>query len=42
MLIFFIISIIIYNNFTNRFLLQGHPIELIGTIVPILILIFID
>lgn len=33
--------IIIFNNYTNRFLLSGHTIELIWTILPIIILIFI-
>lgn len=41
LLIFFIIFIIINNKFINRFLLQGHSIELIWTITPIIILIFI-
>jgi len=41
LLIFFIIIIIIKNKFINRFLLQGHLIELIWTIIPIFILIFI-
>lgn len=33
--------LIIKNKFINRFLLQGHTIELIWTILPIFILIFI-
>lgn len=41
MLISFIIFIIIYNKIINRYLLQGHAIELIWTIIPIFILIFI-
>lgn len=41
LLIFFIIYIIINNKLINRFLLQGHSIELIWTITPMIILIFI-
>lgn len=41
LLIFFIIFTLINNKLINRFLLQGHSIELIWTITPILILIFI-
>lgn len=41
LLILFIIISIINNKFTNRFILQGHTIELIWTIFPIFILIFI-
>lgn len=41
LLIIFILSSLINNKFINRFLLQGHTIELIWTITPILILIFI-
>lgn len=41
MIIFFIIIIIINNALINRFLLHGHSIELIWTIAPIFILIFI-
>jgi len=41
LLIFFIIISITNNKFINRFLLQDHLIELIWTIVPIIILIFI-
>lgn len=40
-IIFFIIFIIINNKLINRFLLHGHTIELIWTIIPIFILIFI-
>jgi len=40
-LIFFIAKRIINNKFINRFLLQGHLIELICTIISIFILIFI-
>nr|YP_010277838.1 cytochrome c oxidase subunit II [Formica sinae]UHY95055.1 cytochrome c oxidase subunit II [Formica sinae] len=41
LLILFILSSLINNKFINRFLLQGHTIELIWTITPMLILIFI-
>nr|QNV11974.1 cytochrome c oxidase subunit II [Formica polyctena]QNV11986.1 cytochrome c oxidase subunit II [Formica rufa] len=41
LLIIFILSSLINNKFINRFLLQGHTIELIWTITPMLILIFI-
>nr|QBG38590.1 cytochrome c oxidase subunit II [Acropyga donisthorpei] len=41
MLIFIIMFHMNINKFTNRFLLQGHLIELIWTILPMLILIFI-
>lgn len=41
LLILFIIFTIINNNLINRFLLQGHLIELIWTITPIIILILI-
>lgn len=40
-IIFFIILIMTKNKLTNRFLLQGHSIELIWTITPIFILILI-
>lgn len=40
-IIIFIILSIIFNKLTNRFLLQGHTIELIWTIAPIFILIII-
>lgn len=40
-IILFIISSLIFNNYINRFLLQGHLIELIWTITPIFILILI-
>lgn len=40
-LISFIILIIIFNKRINRYLLQGHAIELIWTIIPMFILIFI-
>lgn len=41
LIIFFIIIKIIKNKFINRFLLQNHFIELLWTIIPIFILIFI-
>nr|YP_009735155.1 cytochrome c oxidase subunit II [Acropyga pallida]QBG38655.1 cytochrome c oxidase subunit II [Acropyga pallida] len=41
LLIFFIMFSLINNKFINHFLLQGHMIELIWTILPMLILIFI-
>jgi len=41
LIIFFIIIFSIKNILTDRFLLQGHIIELIWTISPIFILIFI-
>lgn len=40
-LILFIIVMIIFNKFINRYLLESHTIELIWTILPIFILIFI-
>lgn len=41
LIILFILAIIIINKFINRFLLHGHFIEIIWTITPIFILIFI-
>lgn len=41
MIIFSIIFIIIKNKIINRFLLHGNTIELIWTIIPMFILIFI-
>nr|YP_009734512.1 cytochrome c oxidase subunit II [Acropyga sauteri]QBG38681.1 cytochrome c oxidase subunit II [Acropyga sauteri] len=41
LLIFFILYSLIKNKFINHFLLQSHSIELIWTIMPMLILIFI-
>nr|AWN56340.1 cytochrome c oxidase subunit 2 [Pheidole obscurithorax] len=41
MLISFMMSSMIYNKMINRYLLQGHTIELIWTIIPMFILIFI-
>nr|YP_010276192.1 cytochrome c oxidase subunit II [Aphaenogaster japonica]UHY39314.1 cytochrome c oxidase subunit 2 [Aphaenogaster japonica] len=40
-LIFFIMSSLIFNNLINRYLLESHSIELIWTILPMFILIFI-
>lgn len=40
-LIFLIIICIITNKFTNRFILEGNIIEILWTIIPIIILIFI-
>nr|YP_010034077.1 cytochrome c oxidase subunit II [Lasius spathepus]QOW83457.1 cytochrome c oxidase subunit II [Lasius spathepus] len=41
LLILFIMFTMIYNKLINRFLLQGHSIELIWTITPMIILILI-
>nr|YP_009945162.1 cytochrome c oxidase subunit II [Monomorium pharaonis]QOE17532.1 cytochrome c oxidase subunit II [Monomorium pharaonis] len=41
MLILLIMITMTYNKLTNRFLLHGHLIELIWTIMPMFILIFI-
>nr|YP_009905701.1 cytochrome c oxidase subunit II [Aphaenogaster famelica]QGW36318.1 cytochrome c oxidase subunit II [Aphaenogaster famelica] len=40
-LIFFIMYSMIFNNLINRYLLESHSIELIWTILPMFILIFI-
>jgi len=40
-LVGYIIIILFFNNFTNRFLLHGQTIEIIWTILPAIILIFI-
>nr|ADP01811.1 cytochrome oxidase subunit II [Solenopsis invicta] len=40
-LILFIMILMINNKFINRYLLHGHSIELIWTILPMFILIFI-
>nr|QYF07849.1 cytochrome c oxidase subunit II [Proceratium itoi] len=40
-MILFIMMTLIFNNFINRFLLQEHLIEIIWTITPMFILIFI-
>nr|QYF07836.1 cytochrome c oxidase subunit II [Hypoponera sauteri] len=40
-MIFYIMFSIYFNKFINRNLLQGHTIELIWTIIPMFILIFI-
>lgn len=37
----YIIIIILFNQFTNRFLLHGQTIEIIWTILPAIILLFI-
>nr|YP_009648537.1 cytochrome c oxidase subunit II [Ectomomyrmex javanus]QCE31824.1 cytochrome c oxidase subunit II [Ectomomyrmex javanus] len=41
MMIFYIMNSFMFNKFINRFLLQEHSIELIWTIIPMFILIFI-
>nr|YP_009905714.1 cytochrome c oxidase subunit II [Ochetellus glaber]QGW36344.1 cytochrome c oxidase subunit II [Ochetellus glaber] len=41
LMISFIMYKLIFNKFINRFLLQGHMIELIWTITPMFILMFI-
>nr|QNV12017.1 cytochrome c oxidase subunit II [Lasius fuliginosus] len=41
LMILFIMSTMIFNKLINRFLLQGHLIELIWTITPMIILILI-
>nr|AWN56221.1 cytochrome c oxidase subunit 2 [Dorymyrmex brunneus] len=41
LMISYILFSLIFNKFINRFLLQGHLIELIWTISPMFILIFI-
>lgn len=40
-LVGYIIIILFFNNFTNRFLLSGQTIEIIWTILPAIILLFI-
>lgn len=40
-LVRYVILIIFFNNFTNRYLLHGQIIEVIWTILPAIILIFI-
>nr|DAC76859.1 TPA_asm: cytochrome c oxidase subunit II [Tetraponera rufonigra] len=40
-LIFLIMASLKFNSFTNRFLLEGNFIEIIWTIMPMIILIFI-
>lgn len=37
----YLIGILFFNNYTNRFLLHGQTIEVIWTIIPAIILIFI-
>nr|QGW36331.1 cytochrome c oxidase subunit II [Dolichoderus sibiricus]UEP15897.1 cytochrome c oxidase subunit II [Dolichoderus sibiricus] len=41
LMIFFILMLLMKNKFTDRFLLQGHLIEIIWTITPMIILLFI-
>lgn len=40
-MVLFILLSLIFNKFNNRFLLKNHLLELIWTIIPIFILIFI-
>jgi len=40
-LVGYIMSTLFFNNFTNRFLLEGQTIEIVWTVLPALILIFI-
>lgn len=40
-LVSYLIGILFFNKFTNRFLLSGQIIEIIWTIIPAIILIFI-
>lgn len=40
-LVGYIISTLFFNTFTNRFLLEGQTIEIVWTVLPALILIFI-
>ena len=40
-LVSYLITILFFNSFTNRFLLNGQTIEIIWTIIPAIILIFI-
>lgn len=40
-LVGYIIGILIFNQFTNRYLLHGQTIEIIWTVLPAIILIFI-
>nr|YP_010946455.1 cytochrome c oxidase subunit II [Caeparia donskoffi]WGO57173.1 cytochrome c oxidase subunit II [Caeparia donskoffi] len=41
MVVTYMMLMLIFNNFTNRFLLEGQLIEVVWTIVPAIILIFI-
>nr|YP_010490437.1 cytochrome c oxidase subunit II [Gibbosaverruca weijiai]UWM12923.1 cytochrome c oxidase subunit II [Gibbosaverruca weijiai] len=41
MLVAYLIFTLLLNNFINRFLLEGHLIEIIWTVAPALMLIFI-
>lgn len=40
-LVAYIIIIIFFNSYTNRFLLRGQTIEVIWTVIPAIVLIFI-
>lgn len=40
-LVAYIITILLFNKYTNRFLLHGQLIEIIWTILPAVVLIFI-
>ena len=40
-IITYVIGILFFNKFTNRYLLHGQTIEIIWTILPAIILIFI-
>ncbi|NP_038290.1 cytochrome c oxidase subunit II (mitochondrion) [Penaeus monodon] len=40
-LVGYMMSTLFFNNFTNRFLLEGQTIEIVWTVLPALILIFI-
>lgn len=40
-LVFYLILILIFNDLTNRFLIRGHLIEIVWTLVPALILLFV-
>lgn len=40
-LVSYLIIILFFNSFTNRFLLNGQTIEIIWTIIPAIVLIFI-
>ena len=40
-LVGYIIATLFFNSITNRFLLEGQTIEIIWTVVPAIILVFI-
>jgi cytochrome c oxidase subunit 2 len=40
-LVGYIMATLFFNSFTNRFLLEGQAIEIVWTILPALILVFI-